>query len=818
MYRFSLKALLALLMIALPAQADDFDGHVIYSWDANDAPGGELKVVEDENGGQVRIWDREGTNKTMSGWRAYVSPNSEAEFGWSADGGRDGSGALYIRSDGPQTALWQIGLPVVGGATYQISVWAKVQDTKGNTFLTGRFKDEDGKWVASTAGKFDSMHDDVFLRDTTGWRQLTYQFKAPNDGDEVMIHLTNRFGDGDEVWFDDIEVKEAVAPQLRRDGPEIAAAISEATDQLRAMEREVDEDVVERVADFPRLVKQRLTLIERDPTNIAVRRAAWHVLREGVEIQRQLERAAQIATLAHQHPQQRVAGAWVSSMDRVFIDDLPMPANQATGEIALFRGEQEAAQLVLVPFSDLDEVSLRITQRSGPTGAQALSAQDIAWKVVGYVKIDRPSANHRRTDPFLYAGWWPDPLLERESVSLEAEHFQPLWLQVRSPRDATAGVYTFDVQVVDSAGAVLMTSPLQVEVWDGALPEKWYMKNTLGFSLKLASQAPWSGAQKTYASYDQERWLEVRDAYFKMLIDYRVGIGTQFYESITEWPVEWLKRAEAAGQELFVNSAGVGRVDEAGRPYLNAKDQRRIAHALGPAADMLESNGLLDKTYYYGFDEQWPLMFDLAAQTFQEAKDRGYRTMSTIFDFSYGTDTSLGSSLDVFVPKPARYNGEMAARARAEGRDVWVYTTSDFNIETDAMYQRLRPWDVMQMQAGGYWIWAMNRWVGNDGPISDEVRSEWNPFLDGATPHSSAMIIYPGKDGPISSIRLENYRDGIEDYDLLAHAAARMQGDHEDARDAHVRLLRQLGVSDEVFEMTPEQVLTVRSRLVEYLD
>ena len=29
------------------------------------------------------------------------------------------------------------------------------------------------------------------------------------------------------------------------------------------------------------------------------------------------------------------------------------------------------------------------------------------------------------------------------------------------------------------------------------------------------------------------------------------------------------------------------------------------------------------------------------------------------------------------------------------------------------------------------------------------------------------MYVYPGKDGPISSLRLENFRDGIEDYELL---------------------------------------------------
>ena len=49
----------------------------------------------------------------------------------------------------------------------------------------------------------------------------------------------------------------------------------------------------------------------------------------------------------------------------------------------------------------------------------------------------------------------------------------------------------------------------------------------------------------------------------------------------------------------------------------------------------------------------------------------------------------------------------------------------------------------------------------------------WNPALDGGYENSTAMYVYPGKDGPISSLRLENFRDGIEDYELMVEAARR---------------------------------------------
>ena len=70
-------------------------------------------------------------------------------------------------------------------------------------------------------------------------------------------------------------------------------------------------------------------------------------------------------------------------------------------------------------------------------------------------------------------------------------------------------------------------------------------------------------------------------------------------------------------------------------------------------------------------------------------------------------------------------------------------------------------------------MWCLNRWKKNDKPIGTRILTEWNPFLDGVCPNSSAMYVYPGEHGPVSSLRLENFRDGIEDYELLV-AARRM--------------------------------------------
>ena len=75
-----------------------------------------------------------------------------------------------------------------------------------------------------------------------------------------------------------------------------------------------------------------------------------------------------------------------------------------------------------------------------------------------------------------------------------------------------------------------------------------------------------------------------------------------------------------------------------------------------------------------------------------------------------------------------------------------------------------------KVNADGFLLWCLNRWAGNDKSVGNKIKTSWNPFLDGCFPSSSALLVYPGENGPLSSLRLENFRDGIEDYDILIEA------------------------------------------------
>ena len=126
--------------------------------------------------------------------------------------------------------------------------------------------------------------------------------------------------------------------------------------------------------------------------------------------------------------------------------------------------EAEAVQLILTPNVELREVRPEVSQLRGPKGAVLpVSAVDLLR--VRYVEVRQP------TDPQSAAGPWPDPLPPIQGpLTLEPGVNHPLWIRVRPPRDAAAGVYSGTVALAASGWTAAV--PLRVRVYGFALPDR----------------------------------------------------------------------------------------------------------------------------------------------------------------------------------------------------------------------------------------------------------------------------------------------------------------------------------------------------------
>lgn len=144
-------------------------------------------------------------------------------------------------------------------------------------------------------------------------------------------------------------------------------------------------------------------------------------------------------------------------------------------------------------------------------------------------------------------------------------------------------------------------------------------------------------------------------------------------------------------------------------------------------------------------------------------------TIPPEFEKSHIDESELGSGPDVeIMPR------EAVETRRLEGKTTTFYaagTPSHPNrlSFSPALESRLLPWVAADNSLDGFLSWSYASWPESvyTDPTFQYVQGD-------------EYLVYPGSDGPMSSIRWELFREGIEDFELLALARdARGNGDSQ---------------------------------------
>jgi hypothetical protein len=460
---------------------------------------------------------------------------------------------------------------------------------------------------------------------------------------------------------------------------------------------------------------------------------------------------------------------WVAdSFTRVFQDDVPPERASRQVNLEMARGEYESFQICLRSTIDLSRVDVM------PSGLRSsaynLSSDLIDWYRVGYVWVETPFAHP--FSPRRSSEWWPDPLLPAREFKLESGITQPLWFTVRIPPDTPPGDYAGHVAVsVDGESAISV--PTSIRVHSVVIPTQGYMKTA--FALM-----DWH-LKKVYGNIDPK----LRRAYTDFLLDHRLNPDDI---SRTNFPdIKELEYANKRGLNAF-NILNVvpepkddsGWVCWAPVEAYTPEFKRRFFQRLDEFVPELEKRGLIDKAYVYGFDERGPEYIPIIKDYFGEIKRRypRIRTLSTCWPPA-GTDP-LSLNIDWYVSLSSSYNHELAQKVRKKGGEMWWYVCMGPNypyanwlLENPLIEARVIWWQAFSYDVEGFLYWGLNIWErkNNDKPISSSAgpRLDWSVttggnynFLNG-----DGVLLYPGENGPIGSMRLANIRDGLEDTELL---------------------------------------------------
>ncbi len=463
-------------------------------------------------------------------------------------------------------------------------------------------------------------------------------------------------------------------------------------------------------------------------------------------------------------------------LERVYKDTPPSRVGEAL-RLSAVRNEYVGSMFGVWSSQNLKGLRLEVTDLKSEKGV--IGAGNVKALFVGSIPLTfnspaPPEELERRAPSEV-----PDPILEEtEEVDLEAGVTQPCYLRIYVPRDAEPGEYRG--YVVARAGELEARMEVALLVHPVTLPSERSLYVTNWFSVwniaKIHGVELWS--EGFWSPF--ERWVkfmvEYRQNVFWVPLEtikvYRGGDGYRFDFSVFDRYVEILLRSGAelieithvagfkqwGGREIELRSFQVvyGPGDTRTEP-----GELVLPHLLRALEEHLKERGWLDRALIHVADEPTEDGIEEWRRVSRMVKEfaPGLRRIDAIETVGFGGD------LEIWVPTLHHYEQWMDEyeAARGEGRELWFYTCLNPQgrypnrfIDFPLLKTRILHWINYAYDLRGFLHWGYNWWHG------DPFR-ELNPQL----PPGDTHIVYPGKRGPLPSLRLEAMRDGLEDYELL---------------------------------------------------
>jgi hypothetical protein len=501
--------------------------------------------------------------------------------------------------------------------------------------------------------------------------------------------------------------------------------------------------------------------------------------------------------------------AWpVNAVVKVFRDDTP-PAATPPARITAARGEYEPLQVALRSPQALGTVTVAVDAPTGPAGARLA---DVTVGVVGYVPIDHATNYYSTKSPDWHRkfpasegacdgwpGWWPDPILPRQTFELPADTTQPVWATVAVPKDAPAGDYQGALRFT-VAGKSVAEVPFTVRVWDFALPDEMHLKAVYdcrqgGELWQVPGESP-DATRRAFWRFMAERRVcpdtirpepSIRYQDGKVVADFtEFDKAAAFYFDELKLPhayTPWFfycfgwgyPPADRFGQRPYEGKYPFEGVD---RRLLRPEFKQVYQACLKVYWEHLKAKGWDRKCVLYISDEPFDSQPHIREQ------------MKALCEMIHEVDPAIPIYCSTWHHQP-EWDGflnvwgighygivpvDKMEQLKQGGARIWW--TTDGQMCTDTPYcavERLLPHYCFRYGAEAYEFWGVD-WL-----TYDPYEFGWHSYIHQSGqpgesyyvryPNGDGFLAYPGKPvghaGPVTSVRLEQAREGCEDFEYL---------------------------------------------------
>jgi len=474
----------------------------------------------------------------------------------------------------------------------------------------------------------------------------------------------------------------------------------------------------------------------------------------------------------------------VSDLVRVFEDGYNCPEPQDSIEIFGIRNEYVSAQCVIKANQDLQNVTVSLDPLKHISLSTSLPTDALEWNFVGSIPIEENTPKYRKTNLIRAApARFPDYLAEERQVFVKKGNYKAVYLTIKIPRNTEAGDYKGNMTI--QADKAEISLPLHLKIYPLTLPDErhlmvteWY---TTGYFKKF-HDIDASDSQQFYKMLRvyAENMAEHRQNVFRVSLDLitcKQAADGKLKFDFSRFD-KWAETFWETGRMDLLETGFVARFGEGGwsSKEILLRDFRVQTESTGKRVTLpgkeflpqflpafenyLREKGWLDKTVFHIADE--PSNHNV--MSWREASEFVHKYAPALRRMDAIETTHCLDRLEIWIPKLDHLATwyDVFKKAQNQGYELWFYTVGIFQkgsypnktVDVPLIESRILHWLNYRFRLKGYLHWGFNHWTDD-------------PFEAPGQHRGDGWHVYPKKNGLINSLRWEQMRNGIQDYEYL---------------------------------------------------
>jgi hypothetical protein len=454
-------------------------------------------------------------------------------------------------------------------------------------------------------------------------------------------------------------------------------------------------------------------------------------------------------------------------------------------------GETVSGQLAFRPLKDTKNLKAEATDLKNSLHTVTSTCIRLQW--VRYLDVKRNTAGVPEDELAAKAPCsLPDPFWDVAAMDVPAKTVQPLWIEVDVPPGTPPGNYTGTVTLRWHGGSSFL--PIKLTVWSWTLPRTRHQQVTNWFDF------PGAGYR---VAWDSPPFWELAGKYARLMVAHRqtcfkgeLGwIKTTFdpaggFRCDFRFLDRWAETFFGAGMErleLFQAGTVSSSVDN---PAARVSAADLPVGVKAPGVKLTPEDklrGVLEQLEKHVREKGWTgrVMLHIADEpflhcvpTYRKVAAIVHRAAPSLKVIEAVEATGFGEAIDVLVPKLNHLNLWLPhfLKMQKQGKEIWFYTCChpvgrypNRFLDQPLVKTRVLHWLGYLYGLDGYLHWGLNYFASGVDPYTEEGVSRDLPLGDRA-------IMYPGRQGPVGSLRWSAMRDGLQDYEYLHFLEQRLAG------------------------------------------